>query len=80
MVELEQNRRMVVEVLDVLVPARIVLGFTFTEDGTRLAGPASSEHADYWRRPDYLVVCFYRLTFEKDLRYASRRWVDRGEL
>jgi uncharacterized protein YndB with AHSA1/START domain len=79
MVEFEPNRRMVVELLDAPVPARIVIDFMAVEGGTRLdwSGIISSRGILAPTAP--LIARIYRMSLEKDLRNL-KALMDRGDL
>lgn len=79
MVEFEQNRRMVVEVLDAPVPARIVIEFTPENGGTRLDWTGIVSPRGLLAPTAFLIARFYRKVFEKDLRNL-KALMDRGEL
>jgi uncharacterized protein YndB with AHSA1/START domain len=68
MIEFEPNRRMVVEVLDAPVPARIVIEFTPVEGGTRLDWTGIISPRGILAPTAFLMARFYRMAFEKDLR------------
>lgn len=68
MIEFEPNRRMVVEVLDAPVPARIVIEFTPVEGGTRLDWTGILFPRGILAPTAFLMARFYRMAFEKDLR------------
>jgi uncharacterized protein YndB with AHSA1/START domain len=79
MVEFEQDRRMVVEVLDAPVPARIVIAFTAVDGGTRLDWTGIVSPQGILAPTAPLIARFYRMVFEKDLRNL-KALMDRGEL
>jgi hypothetical protein len=79
MVEFEQDRRMVVEVLDAPVPARIVIAFTAVDGGTRLDWTGIVSPRGILAPTAPLIARFYRMVFEKDLRNL-KALMDRGEL
>lgn len=79
MVEFEPNRRMVVEVLDAPIPARIVIGFTPVEGGTRLDWTGIVSPQGVLAPTAFLLARFYRLAFEKDLRNL-KALMDRRQL
>ena len=79
MVEFDQNRRMVVEVLDAPIPARIVIEFTPVDGGTRLDWTGIVSPAGVLTPTGPLIARLYRMVFEKDLRNL-KAMMDRGEL
>jgi len=79
MIEFEPNRRMVVEVLDAPVPARIVIDFTRVEGGTRLDWTGIISPRGILAPTAPLIARVYRIMFEKDLRNL-KALMDRGEL
>jgi hypothetical protein len=79
MVEFEQDRRMVVEVLDAPVPARISIAFTAVDGGTRLDWTGIVSPRGMLAPTAPLIARFYRMVFEKDLRNL-KALMDRGEL
>ena len=79
MIEFEQDRRMVVEVLDGPIPARIVIELTPIDAGTRLDWTAIFSPRGLLAPTAPLLARFYRLAFEKDLR-TLKALMDRGEL
>lgn len=79
MVEFEPNRRMVVEVLDAPVPARIIIEFTPVDGGTRLDWTGIVSPRGLLAPTAPLIARFYRRAFEKDL-WNLRDLMDRGEL
>ena len=79
MVEFEQDRRMVVEVLDAPVPARIVIEFTPVDGGTRLDWTGIVSPRGILAPTAPLIARFYRMVFEKDLRNL-KALMDRGQL
>jgi hypothetical protein len=68
MVEFEQDRRMVVDVLDAPFPARIVIEFTPVDGGTRLDWTGIISPRGVLGPTAGLMARFYRMAFEKDLR------------
>lgn len=70
MVEFDQDRRMVIDVLDAPMPARIVIDFTPLEGGrrTRLDWTAILSPRGLLAPTASLLVRLYRTVFEKDLR------------
>jgi hypothetical protein len=79
MIEFEQDRRMVVELLDGPIPARIVIELTSTDGGTRLDWTGTFSPRGLLAPTAPLVARFYRMAFEKDLR-TLKALMDRGEL
>lgn len=79
MVEFEPNRRMVVEVLDAPVPARIVIEFTPVDGGTRLDWTGIVSPRGLLAPTASLIARLNRRMFEKDLRNL-RDLLNRGEL
>ena len=79
MIEFELNRRMVVEILDAPVPARIVIDFTPVEGGTRLDWTGILSPRGILAPTAPLIARFYRMVFEKDLRNL-RDLMNGGEL
>ena len=79
MIEFEPNRRMVVEVLDAPVPARIVIEFTPVDGGTRLDWTGIISPRGFLAPTAPLIARFYRMAFEKDLRNL-KALMDRREL
>jgi uncharacterized protein YndB with AHSA1/START domain len=79
MIEFEPNRRMVVEVLDAPVPARIVIAFTPEDGGTRLDWTGIVSPRGLLAPTAFLLARFYRMVFEKDLRNL-KVLMERGEL
>jgi uncharacterized protein YndB with AHSA1/START domain len=79
MIEFEPNRRMVVEVLNAPVPARIVIEFTPVEGGTRLDWTGILSPRGILAPTAPLMAAYYRRVFEKDLRNL-RDVMNRGEL
>jgi len=79
MIEFEPNRRMVVEVLDAPMPARIVIEFTPVDVGTRLDWTGIISPRGILAPTAFLVARFYRMAFEKDLRNL-KALMDRREL
>jgi uncharacterized protein YndB with AHSA1/START domain len=79
MIEFEPNRRMVVEVLNAPVPARIVIEFTPVEGGTRLDWTGILSPRGILAPTASLMAAYYRRAFEKDLRNL-RDVMNRGEL
>jgi uncharacterized protein YndB with AHSA1/START domain len=68
MVEFEQDRRMIVEVLDAPVPVRIVIEVTPVDGGTRLDWTGIVSPRGILGPTAPLIARFYRMVFEKDLR------------
>ena len=68
MVEFEQDRRMVVDVLDAPFPARIVIELTPVDSGTRLDWTGIISPRGMLGPTAGLIARFYRMAFEKDLR------------
>jgi hypothetical protein len=68
MVEFEQDRLMVVDVLDAPMPARIVISFAAVDGGTRLDWTATLALRGMLAPAAPLLLRLYRLMFEKDLR------------
>ena len=79
MIDFEQDRRMVIDVLDARMPARIVIGFTPVDGGTRLDWTATLSPRGLLGPLAPLLVRLYRLLFEKDLRNL-KAMMDRGDL
>jgi hypothetical protein len=79
MIEFEPNRRMVVEVLDAPMPARIVIEFTPVEGGTRLDWTGIVSPRGIFAPTAFLIARFYRMAFEKDLRNL-KALMDRRQL
>jgi uncharacterized protein YndB with AHSA1/START domain len=79
MVEFEQDRRMVVDVLDAPMPARIVIDFTPVDGGTRIDWTAIVSPRGVLRPVAGLLLPFYRMAFEKDLRNL-KAMMDSGKL
>jgi len=79
MIEFEPNRRMVVEVLDAPMPARIVIEFTQVDGGTRLDWTGILAPKGILAPTAFLAARFYRMAFEKDLR-SLKALMDRHEL
>jgi uncharacterized protein YndB with AHSA1/START domain len=79
MIEFEQDRRMVVEVLDGPIPARIVIELTPADGGTRLDWTGIFSPRGLLAPAAPLLARFYRMAFEKDLR-TLKALMDRGEL
>ena len=79
MIEFEQNRRMVVKVLDAPVPAQIVIEFTPDDGGTRLDWTGTVSPRGILAPTAFLLARFYRMAFEKDLRNL-KALMDRREL
>jgi uncharacterized protein YndB with AHSA1/START domain len=79
MIEFEQDRRMVVEVLDGPIPARIVIELTPADGGTRLDWTGIFSPRGLLAPTAPLLARFYRMAFEKDLR-TLKALMDRGEL
>ena len=79
MVEFEQDRRMVVDVLDAPFPARIVIELTPVDGGTRLDWTGILSPRGVLAPTAVLLARFYGLAFEKDLRNL-KAMMDRGEL
>jgi hypothetical protein len=72
MIDFEPNRRMVVKVLDAPVPAQIVIDFTPVDGGTRLDWTGTISPRGILAPTAFLLVRFYRMVFEKDLRNLRR--------
>jgi hypothetical protein len=68
MVELQQDRRMVVDVLDAPFPVRIVIELTPVDGGTRLDWTGILSPRGMLGPTASLIARFYRMAFEKDLR------------
>jgi polyketide cyclase/dehydrase/lipid transport protein len=79
MIEFEPNRRMVVEILDAPVPARIVIEFTPVGGGTRLDWTGIFSPKGILAPTAFLIAQFYRMVFDKDLRNL-KALMDRREL
>lgn len=79
MIEFEQNRRMVVKVLDTPVPAQIVIDFTPADGGTRLDWTGIVSPRGLLAPTAPLIARFYRMVFEQDVRNL-KALMDRGEL
>ena len=79
MIEFEPNRRMVVEVLDAPMPARIVIEFTPVGGGTRLDWTGIFAPRGTLGATAPLVAWFCRKVFQKDLRNL-KDLMDRREL
>jgi uncharacterized protein YndB with AHSA1/START domain len=79
MVQFEQDRRMVVEVLDAPVPARIVIELTPLDGGTRLDWTGIVSPRGVLAPTARLIARFYRMAFEKDLRNL-KAMMDRRDL
>lgn len=67
MIDLELNRKMVVDVLDAPVPARIVIDFLPIESGTRLNWTAHISPRGWLRPLGPLMAAFYKRAFRPDL-------------
>jgi uncharacterized protein YndB with AHSA1/START domain len=79
MIEFEPNRRMVVEVLDAPVPARIVIDVTPVDAGARLDWTGIISPRGILAPTAPLLARLYRMAFEKDLK-KLKALMDRGEL
>ena len=79
MVDFEQDQRMVIDVLDARMPARIVIGFTPVDGGTRLDWTATLSPRGLLGPLAPLLLRLYRRQFEKDLRNL-KALMDRGDL
>jgi uncharacterized protein YndB with AHSA1/START domain len=79
MVEFEQDRRMVVDVLDAPMPARMVIDFTPVDGGTRLDWTAIVSPRGVLAPVAGLLLRFFRMGFEKDLRNL-KAMMDSGKL
>lgn len=80
MVEFEQqDRRMVVELLDAPFPTRIVIELTPVDGGMRLDWTAIISPRGLLSPTAGLIAWFHRLAFEKDLR-SLKALMDRREL
>jgi uncharacterized protein YndB with AHSA1/START domain len=79
MVEYEQDRRMVIEILNAPVPARIVIDFAAVDGGTRLDWTGIISPGGILAPTAPLIARFYRMVFEKDLRNL-KALMERGEL
>lgn len=79
MIEFEQNRRMVVNILDAPVPAQVVIDFTPVDGGTRLDWTGIVSPRGILAPTAPLIAGFYRMAFEKDLRNL-KDLMDRGAL
>jgi uncharacterized protein YndB with AHSA1/START domain len=79
MIEFEQNRRMVVRILDAAVRAQVVIKFTPVPGGTRLDWTGIFSPRGILAPTASLIARFYRMVFEKDLKNL-RDLMDRGEL
>jgi uncharacterized protein YndB with AHSA1/START domain len=79
MIEFEQNRRMVVKVLNAPVPADIVIEFTPVDGSTRLDWTGIVSPRGILAPTAFLIARFYRMAFEKDLRNL-KALMDRREL
>jgi uncharacterized protein YndB with AHSA1/START domain len=79
MIEFEQNRRMVVRVLDAPAPVEIVIDFTPVDGGTRLDWTGTFAPRGILAPTAPLMARYYRMAFAKDLRNL-KALMDRGEL
>jgi uncharacterized protein YndB with AHSA1/START domain len=79
MVEFVPNRRMVVEVLNAPVPAKIIIELTPVEAGTRLEWTGVFSPRGVLTPTAGLIARFYRRAFEKDLRNL-KALMDGGKL
>ena len=79
MVEFEQDRHMVVKILDAPVPAQIVIDFTPVDGGTRLDWTGIVSPRGILAPTGFLIARFYRMAFEKDLRNL-KALMDKREL
>jgi uncharacterized protein YndB with AHSA1/START domain len=79
MVDFEQDRRMVVDVLDAPVPVRIVIELTPVDGGTRLDWTGIFSPRGVLAPTAGLMARFYRLAFERDLKQLKAK-MDRGVL
>ena len=79
MVDFEQDRRMVVDVLDAPVPVRIVIELTPVDGGTRLDWTGIFSPRGVLAPTAGLMARFYRLAFEGDLKQLKAK-MDRGVL
>lgn len=79
MVEFEQDRRMVAELIDAPVPVRIVIELTPVDGGTRLDWTGIFSPRGLLAPTAGLVARFYRMAFEKDLGNL-KALMDRREL
>lgn len=68
MVEFEQDRRMVIDVLDAPIPARIVIEVTPIDGGTRLDWTGIVSPRGILAPTAPLIARFYRMVFQKDLK------------
>jgi hypothetical protein len=68
MVEFEQDRRTVVELLDAPFPVRLVIEFTPGDGGTRLDWTATVSPQGLLSPAAGLLTWFHRVACEKDLR------------
>lgn len=72
MVELEPNRRMVVELVDPPIPTRIDIGFASVDAATRLDWTATFSPRGVLRLIGPPLALFYRWAFQKDLDRLKR--------
>ena len=79
MVEFDKDRRMVIDVLDAPVPARIVIDYTAVDGGTRLAWTGIVSPRGILAPTAPLIARFYRMVFEKDLKNL-KALMERGKL
>jgi uncharacterized protein YndB with AHSA1/START domain len=79
MVDFEPNRRMVAKVLNAPFPAQIVIDFTPVDGSTRLDWTATISLGGILSPTAPLMVRFYRMAFEKDLK-TLKSMMDRREL
>lgn len=77
MVELEPNRRMVVELVDSPIPTRIDIAFAATNGATRLDWTAKFSFRGVLRLFGPPLALFYRRSFQKDLDRLKRLMEDR---
>lgn len=78
MVEFEQDRRMVIDVLDAPIPARIVIDVTPIDSGTRLEWTGIVSPRGILAPTAPLIARFYRMVFQKDLKNL-KALMERGE-
>jgi uncharacterized protein YndB with AHSA1/START domain len=67
MIDIEEDRRMVIDFIDTPIPARIVIDYLATDSGTRLDWTVEFKPRGWWRPASPLLVAFYRWAFQKDL-------------
>ena len=79
MVEFEQDRRMVIDVLDAPIPARIVIDVTPIEGGTQLDWTGIVSPRGMLAPTAPLIARLYRMMFHKDLKNL-KALMERGEL